>query len=157
MEPDIAALVQPYHAVITLPVQWGEQDAFQHVNHAVYFRWFESARIAYWDRVGWWGVMGPSRVGPIVASVACDYRRQLTHPDTVHVGSRVVRLGRTSFAMEQVVVSSAQRALAAEGRSTIVVFDYAASAPTPIPLNLRRALEELQGHTFGPADQAEAP
>jgi acyl-CoA thioester hydrolase len=154
MEPDIAALLQPYHVVITLPVQWGEQDGFQHVNHAVYFRWFESARIAFWDRAGLWGMVKQSRVGPILASVSCDYRRQLTYPDTVLVGSRVVRLGRTSFAMEQVVVSSAQRAVAAQGRSTIVVFDYAASAPTPIPVSLRRAMEELQGQAFGPVDEA---
>ena len=152
MEPDIAALVQPYHVVITLPVQWGEQDAFQHVNHAVYFRWFESARIAFWDRVGLWDMVKLSRVGPILAAVSCDYRRQLTYPDTVHVGSRVVRLGRTSFTMKQVVVSSAQRAVAAEGQSTIVVFDYAASASTPIPAGLRQAIEHLHGHAFGPAE-----
>jgi acyl-CoA thioester hydrolase len=145
MEPEIAALLQPYHVVVTLPVQWGEQDAFQHVNNAVYFRWFESARIAFWNVIGLWETMRQERVGPILASVACDYRRQLTYPDTVHVASRVVRLGRTSFAMEQVVVSNALRAVAAEGRSTVVVFDYAAGAPTPIPDDLRRSIESFQG------------
>ena len=28
-------------AVVTLPVQWGDQDAFGHVNNAVPLRWFE--------------------------------------------------------------------------------------------------------------------
>ena len=41
-----------YPVVISLPVQWGDQDLFGHVNNVVYFRWYESARIAYLDRIG---------------------------------------------------------------------------------------------------------
>ncbi len=29
---------------VELPVQWGDMDAFGHVNNAVYLRWFESRR-----------------------------------------------------------------------------------------------------------------
>lgn len=149
MDPAISALLEPYHVVVTLPVQWGEQDAFGHVNNAVYFRWFESGRIAFWRRVGLWDVMAATRVGPILASVTCDYRRQLTYPETVHVASRVARLGRTSFGMEQVVVSDTGRAVAAEGRSTVVLFDYASNTPTPLPDDLRRALGALSAPGAG--------
>jgi len=37
---------------LELPVQWGEMDAFQHVNNVAYLRWFESARIAYFEAAG---------------------------------------------------------------------------------------------------------
>ena len=37
---------------IELPVQWGDMDSFGHVNNVVYLRWFESARIAYGNRIG---------------------------------------------------------------------------------------------------------
>ena len=37
---------------IELPVQWGELDSFGHVNNVVFLRWFESARIAYFERCG---------------------------------------------------------------------------------------------------------
>jgi acyl-CoA thioester hydrolase len=150
MDDETAALLGPYDVVITLPVQWGDQDALQHVNNTVYFRWFESGRIACWDRIGLWDLLRQSRVGPILASVSCDYRRQITYPDTVHVGSRIVRLGRTSFGMEQVVVSASQRAVAADGRSTVVVFDYAANIPTPIPDVLRRTVEALAERPLDP-------
>ena len=33
-----------FPTTVTLPVQWGDQDAFGHVNNTVYLRWFESAR-----------------------------------------------------------------------------------------------------------------
>ena len=35
-----------YPVRIEVPVAWGEMDAFGHVNNVVYFRYFESARIA---------------------------------------------------------------------------------------------------------------
>ena len=31
--------------IVEIPVQWGELDAYGHVNNTVFFRWFESARI----------------------------------------------------------------------------------------------------------------
>ena len=34
------------------PVRWGDMDAFQHVNNTVYFRWFECARLEYFQAVG---------------------------------------------------------------------------------------------------------
>ena len=37
---------------LEIPVQWGEMDAFGHVNNVVYLRWFESVRIAYFERCG---------------------------------------------------------------------------------------------------------
>lgn len=149
MEPEFAALLKPFHDTITLPVLWSDQNAFQHVNNVTYLRWFEAGRIAFWERTGLWQMVHQSRIGPILASVACDYRRQLVHPDTVHIGSRVVRLGRSSFVMEQAVVSVALRAVAAEGRSTVVVFDYDAGTSTPIPESLRHAFESLAGHPLG--------
>jgi acyl-CoA thioester hydrolase len=130
---------------ITLPVQWGDQDAFGHVNNTVYFRWFESARIAYADRIGLSDMMKTKNVGPILASITCDYRRQITYPETVIVGTKVTRIGRTSLTIEHELFTQSDRALAAEGKSTIVVFDYTANRPHPVPDSIRRAIETLEG------------
>lgn len=139
------ALLDGFPVVVVLPVQWGEQDSFGHVNHVVYFRWYESSRIAYAQKVGLMDMHRSQRIGPILASVSNDYRRQLTFPDTVHVGVRVSRIGRASIAMEHRIVSRSQLALAAEGTSTLVVFDYQANKPHPVPDAIRRAIEDLEG------------
>ncbi|HEX3997828.1 MAG TPA: thioesterase family protein [Pirellulales bacterium] len=133
-----------FPVVVSLPVQWGEQDMFGHVNNVVYFRWFESARIAYLDRVGLSELMERERIGPILAAISCSYRRQLTFPDTVDVGSRITRIGRTSLTMTHALHSRAQAALVAEGESTIVVFDYRAQKPFPVPAEIREAVASLQ-------------
>jgi acyl-CoA thioester hydrolase len=148
MDPEIAALLIELPVVVTLPVQWGDQDAYLHVNNTVYFRWFESARIAYTLRLGFGESMRQRKVGPILAAISCDFRRQITFPDTVHVGSRITRIGRTSFSLDHVLVSEANRAVAAEARSTIVVFDYTAGRPVPVPDDIRQAISALEGKSL---------
>src|SRR5688500_1058130 len=113
-----------FHVVISVPVAWGEMDAFAHVNNTVYFRWFESARIAYFDRVAFREPALNGGIGPILASTQCRFRRPLSYPDTVRVGARVSELGVDRFTMEYRVVSVSSGALAAEGFGVVVAYDY---------------------------------
>lgn len=134
-----------YPVVTELPVQWGDQDALGHVNNTVFFRWCESARIAYLDRLGLAAWMSPTELGPILAQIGCNYKRQLRFPDTVLIGSRVSKLGRTSLTMEHAIVSSVQNAIVAQSTSVIVVFNYQTQRPVPIPAEVRAAIERLEG------------
>ena len=137
-----------YPVSITLPVQWGDQDMFGHVNNTVYFRWYESARIAYLDRIGLSDMMERQRVGPILAAIGCNYRRQLTFPDSVDVGSRIIHIGRSSLKMTHGLWSQRQQALVADGESTIVTFDYQTQRSIPLPDAIRQAIESLEGRKF---------
>jgi acyl-CoA thioester hydrolase len=138
-----------FPVVLRWPVQWGDEDSFGHVNNTVYIRWFESARIEYLQRTGLTGMHQRQRVGPILASVTCHFRRPAEFPDWVQIGARVTRFGRTSFTMAHCIVSEAQGAVVAEGDSVIVVFDYNAGRPHPIPDELRQAIERLEGKSLG--------
>ncbi|MBI3468006.1 MAG: acyl-CoA thioesterase [Planctomycetes bacterium] len=133
---------------ITLPVQWGDQDAFGHVNNTVFFRWFESARVEYLGRCGLWGKRDADGVGPILANISCNYRQQLTFPDTVEVSARVTRIGRSSITMEHEVRSQKRQLLIADGSSVIVTFDYRVQQSVPVPDDIRRAIETQEGRTF---------
>ena len=130
---------------IEIPVQWGDQDAFRHVNNTVYLRWFESSRIAYSRQAGLWDLLATANIGPILASIRCDYRRPLTYPDTVRVGSRVVKIGRTSLTIEHRVLGLASGEVAAEGVAVLVLYDYNKAEPCPIPDQVRRAIQALEG------------
>jgi acyl-CoA thioester hydrolase len=50
--------------------------------------------------------------------------------------------------MEHQLIIESSLALAAEGTSTVVVFDYNQNAPHPVPDPIRRAIESLQGMAF---------
>ena len=138
-----------FPVVVTLPLQWGDQDAFGHVNNTVPIRWFESARVAYLEQSVMSQMMQAGGLGPILASVTCNYRRQLHYPDRVSIGARIAKIGRSSMIMEHVVYSEKLDAVAADGTSTVVVFDYETNRPTRIPDEIRKAFESLEGRTFG--------
>lgn len=140
-------LLSGFPVVLALPVQWGEQDAFGHVNNTVYFRWCESARLLYLERVGMESRRHTAEVGPILANIGCDFRQPVVYPDSVEVGARVTRIGRSSFDMEHLVVSARLGAVA-EARSTLVVYDYAAARSSPLPEEVRRAIEAMEGKSL---------
>lgn len=139
-------ILPDFPATVSIPVQWGEQDGFGHVNNMHFIRWFESARIKYLEQCG--ARLSTEGVGPILASVNCDYRLQVKYPDTIVVGARVTRIGRSSLGIEHQLWSTNHGAVAADGGSTVVMFDYENQRSTPIPENIRKAIEALEGKSF---------
>src|SRR5215471_9177904 len=88
-----------------IPVRWGDLDALGHVNNTVFFRYFESARVAYFNRIGFWPKSEHEGTGPILASTQCRFRRPLHYPDRLKVGAGVVSLAEDRFTMEYAVWS----------------------------------------------------
>jgi acyl-CoA thioester hydrolase len=129
---------------ISLPVQWGDQDAFNHVNNVVYYRWMESARIEYFRQVGLGVGISPQGIGPILASLKCDFRRQLAYPDTILISSSIASIGRTSLKMAHLIYSTAQQTIVAEGDSVIVMFDYRTQKPLVVSDEIRAAIDALE-------------
>lgn len=133
-----------FPVVVEWPVAWADLDYFRHANHAVFFTWFEGARIAYLDRIGFRELTEARQVGPILASTHARYRRPVIYPDTVVVGARVVEVGEDRFSQEYRLVSRAQGAVAAEGTGTLVSYDYAAARKVPLPDEVRDAIRGLE-------------
>ena len=137
-------LLSGYPVTIEVPVQWGELDAYGHVNNTVFFRYFESARMAYLDRCGFSELYDRERIGPILHSTECRFRCALFHPDLVLVGARALQIERDRFVMGYAVVSRSQDRIAADGRGTLVSFDYKNRTKTPLPESVRIAIEEIE-------------
>jgi acyl-CoA thioester hydrolase len=139
-----------YPVVIDLPVVWGEMDAYGHVNNIIYFRYFETARMAYFERLEHPDFLNRNPVGPILASTSCRFRVALAFPDRVSVGARIARVDEDRFVMFYAVYSHRLRKIAAEGEGTIVCFDYRENRKAPLPDELRKKIAELE-NTAGPA------
>lgn len=135
-------LLKDYSVVIELPVTWGEMDAFNHVNNTVYFRYFESARIAYFERLGLMDYMRENNKGPILGSTQCRFKVPLTYPDKVFVGARVRQLQSDRFVHQYIVVSEQLNRVAAEGEGQIVYYDYSAACKTALPAAIYRKILE---------------
>ena len=137
-------LLKIYPVVIELPVAWGEMDALRHVNNIVYFRYFESARMAYFTRLDIWDYMNETGIGPILASTACKFRLPLVYPDTVSVGTRISGVESDRFVMKYVVVSHRHAKVAAEGEGLVVSYDYRVLRKAPLPDEIKKRIEVLE-------------
>ncbi len=134
-----------FSLVVELPVLWGDQDLFGHVNNTIHFKWYESSRVAYWHQSGMDDLMKPKNWGPILAAVSCDYLKQIKYPDTIKVTARIAQLRGTSMVMDHAVFSKAGDGIAARGRSVVVLFDYAAQRPQRISDDIRALIAKTEG------------
>lgn len=141
---DLPEEMRLHPLLVTLPVQWGDMDAFGHVNGVVYFRWFESARVDYFHQSGLGHLMSSHALGPILASIKGDYRSQLKYPDTVRVTATITGVGNTSLQMAHAVQSVASGKIVALAQSVIVMFDYKAQQPTRVPDDVRAKIEQFE-------------
>jgi acyl-CoA thioester hydrolase len=137
-------LLELYPVVIEIPIAWGEMDSLRHVNNIVYFRYFESARMAYFDKLDIWNYMDETGIGPILASTQCKFRLPLTYPDTVSVGTHVSAIESDRFLMKYVVVSQGKGKVAAEGEGLIVSYDYRALRKAPLPEEIKGRIQTLE-------------
>ncbi|MFT5095815.1 MAG: acyl-CoA thioester hydrolase [Porticoccaceae bacterium] len=137
-------LLQEFPVVIELPVQWGDQDSLGHVNNVVFFRWWESSRIAYAEQIDLLGKDRSGRFGTVLASMTCDFRKQLVYPDIVLIGARIGRVGNSSIHIEHCLVSKKLNAVAAEAVSVMVSFDFEKQTSCPINSGIRAAIRGLE-------------
>ena len=137
-------LLEAYPVVIEVPVAWGEMDSLQHVNNIIYFRYFESARMAYFNRLGLWDYMNETGIGPILAATQCRFRVPLTYPDNVSVGARISDVAEDRFLMKYTVVSHRHEKVAAEGDGLIVAYNYRELRKTMLPAEIKRRIQLLE-------------
>jgi len=137
-------LFRTYPVIVTQAILWGEMDSFQHVNNVAYFRYFENGRLEYIRRVGWFEIQAATGIGPILASTQARFRRALTYPDTIHIGTRLLELKDDRFTIEHRIVSEALDDVATEGQGLIVSFHYPTGKKMPLPEELVKRIRALE-------------
>ena len=126
-----------------LEVRFADTDAAGHVNNAAYATYGEAGRIAFLEAVGL------EVSGLILARIEIDFRRQLRFGDEVGVESAVERVGNSSVTIRQTV--RANDAVAAELRSVVVNYDYAAGRSVGLPEAARDKLAAYRVQGAGSA------
>ena len=137
-------LLKDYPVVVEFPVAWGEMDAMGHVNNVVYFRYFESARIAYFEKMNLLGYMTETGIGPILGEISCRFKIPLSYPDRVLIGAKVVRIEEDRFIMNHLVVSIKHQKVAAEGESVLVTYNYREGKKVTVPEVVKRSILDME-------------
>lgn len=114
-----------------------------HVNNAVYFTYFEQARIVAADTLGLRRALEDAGLGLILAHGSCDYKAPVKFGDVVDVRVTIGSIGRSSFTLDYEARRLKDEVVVALGKSVQAVFDYGVEKTTPIPDALRKKLEAL--------------
>jgi acyl-CoA thioester hydrolase len=140
----MSGILEEYPVTVEIPVAWGEMDAYGHVNNIVYFRYFETARMVYFERLEAPGFLARDPLGPILASTRCRFRAPLMYPDRVTVGARIARLEADRFVMSYAAYSHAMAKVAADGEGTIVCYDYRNACKALLPDELKLRIAQIE-------------
>lgn len=138
-----------YSLETALTIDWSDIDLLGHVNNLAIMRYMQTARVLFFERLGMSPDSKEQGVGPIMASVQGQFRKQLQYPGTVRVLSAITELRTTSMTMKHLILSASGE-VAAEGHDVIVIYDFQRRVKHPIPDSLRQAIEAMPRKTFSP-------
>lgn len=122
-------------------VRWNDMDALGHVNNVHYLTYLEAARIHFFELVGL-HLLDEHQQGLALVSVSCNYRRQLHYPATVEIGTRLSRIGTSSFHLDHAFFLEGGEDVVADAHSVVVTVDYARQRSMPFPEALRARLQQ---------------
>ncbi|ENV10752.1 hypothetical protein F966_00523 [Acinetobacter higginsii] len=129
-----------YPVVLKQTVAWGDMDAFGHVNNVQYYRYIESARIAYLMALN----IFDQDILTVVASSQCKYLSPVFYPDVLHIGARIEELRNSAFRMHYVLWSETQNQVVATGEAVMVCVDKLTSKKLNIPDTIRQKIIQLE-------------
>ena len=125
-----------------IEIRWRDQDAYGHVNNAVYLTYLEEVRDEWLERA--LGGSGDAW-GYVTARVAIDFRRELTQDDDAIVARLwLTRIGTSSVTTREEIVTVGGE-LAAEAEAVLVARDSETGRSRPLSDAERAALERELG------------
>ena len=125
-----------------IEIRWRDQDAYGHVNNAVYLTYLEEVRDEWLERT--LGEAGDSW-GYVTGRVAIDFRRELTQDDDAIVARLwLTRIGTSSLTTREEIVTVGGE-LAAEAEAVLVARDPDSGRSRPLSDPERAALERELG------------
>ena len=122
-----------------LAVRFSDCDMMGHVNHAVYFSYFEQCRFMWWRHLG--GTTGLPGVSTVIVHAECDYHAPAFLHDELEIRLKLDRIGRTSVTLAYQVVNAATGDRVAAGKTVNVTRDPKTHETIPVPDGTRALLE----------------
>ena len=112
-----------------IDVRWADLDAYAHVNGTTYFTYMETARVLFYESLGF-DLQGPLRT--FLARSECDYRVAIGSDDKVQVDIVVSRVGNTSLDLLYKLHDTKGQTYAT-GKTVMVMVDAETAQPVVVP------------------------
>ncbi len=144
--PDLSALMPEGKLLYQcdFPIRWGDMDAMGHVNNTIYFRYFEQARLEWYEQH--FGSLVDDAEGILIVDNHAEYLKPVVYPAHVTVRMGGHSPGRSSFVSTYTL--SVDNVLYSRGSSRVVCVDARAGKSVPMPDAIRQLLltQDVNSH-----------
>ena len=132
-------LLQPedYDFWTPIDTRWRDMDSLDHINHATYLSYMESARVDVYLQLGFSGIRKDMDESTILASMEVHYFSQVTHPSRLDIGHRISRVGNKSFDFISGIFHSENKSLICSAIFKLVAYNYKEMRTIRVPELIR--------------------
>ena len=128
---------------LELRIDWSEIDLFGHVNNLAILKYVQAARVNYLEIIGLMQLQSNTKIGPILASATCQFRKPLFYPGQVMVYSNVNSIKNTSFIIQHEIRNDKSE-IVAEAQDVIVLYDFDKNTKRILPDEIKYKIMEMQ-------------
>lgn len=123
-----------------IPLRWADMDAYGHINNVQYLRLLEQSRVEWMgnstDHPEW-----GENVAIVSVHLDCDFHLQISYPGVAEIQVHLVKIGRSSVTIKQVLRIVGDERVRAEGNAVLVFTNMATGTSVPVPQTARHLFE----------------
>ncbi|HTA84388.1 MAG TPA: acyl-CoA thioesterase [Bacteroidia bacterium] len=142
-----SATAANFPSKLNIRLDWSEMDMFGHINNVMFFKFIQASRVNYWEISQFHKDYADKKVGPLLVSSSCQFRKPLFYPGNIVVEARVDFIKNSSMGIHHRILND-KGELAAEAQDVVVLFDFTKNTSVSIPQNIRLFIEELEDRKF---------
>lgn len=145
VKPQPEGIKNSFNYSVPVQIRFSDIDPYMHVNNGVYFNYLEHARALYLYEVCQWDFVA---IGAVVANIHLDFFQPIQFFDKLDGYVRCIRLGTTSFTLEQVLMGirkSGEEVVFAKATITMVTIDIKTMKPSPLPHEYGTKIRQQDG------------
>jgi acyl-CoA thioester hydrolase len=132
---------------LKIRLDWSEMDMFGHINNVMFFKFMQASRVNYWEMSKFHEDYLTKKIGPLLVSSACQFRKPLFYPGNIVVEARVEFIKNSSMGIQHRILNE-KNEVAAEAQDVIVLFDFKKNEKVSIPESIRQSIEVLEKKKF---------
>lgn len=136
-----------FHTKLELRIDWSELDYLGHVNNVSFFKYIQASRVNYWEKIGLTKSFLEKKIGPLLASCKCDFKKPLFYPGQLSIYARIDFIKNTSFSICHKLVNDKDE-IVAEAQDIVVLFDFNKNEKVIFPDDLKEKIEEIENRKF---------
>lgn len=138
---------RPFYVELKLRIDWSEMDMFAHVNNVMFMKYVQASRVNYWEQCGLSVWYHQDKIGPMLLSTSCHFKKPLFYPGFVLVQARMEYIKQSSFSLHHRLVNDAGEVVA-EAADVMVLYDFKTEKKVNVPREIRDAVAEIEQREF---------